>query len=50
MIAKYFNTSMKDLLIEWLSDKIVYDVEDNEYGIEALKVAEQKVKYKKLEK
>lgn len=50
MIAKYFNTSMKDLLIEWLSDKIVYDVEDNEYGIEALIVAEQKVKYKKLEK
>lgn len=50
MIAEYFNTSTKDLLIEWLSDKIVYDIEDDEYGVEALKVAEQKVKYKRLEK
>ena len=38
---------MKELLIDWLSDKIVYDIEEEEFGIEALKVAEEKVKYQK---
>lgn len=47
LISDYFNVSTKDLMIEWLSDKIIYDIEDEEFGIEALKVAEQKVKYQK---
>ncbi len=47
LISDYFKVSMKELLIDWLSDKIVYDIEEEEYGIEALKVAEQKVKYQK---
>lgn len=46
LISDYFKVSMKELLIDWLSDKIVYDIEE-EYGIEALKVAEEKVKYQK---
>ena len=47
LISDYFKVSMKELLIDWLSDKIVYDIEEEEYGIEALKVAEEKVKYQK---
>lgn len=47
LISDYFNVSMKELLIDWLSDKIIYDIKDEEFGVEALKVAEQKVKYQK---
>lgn len=47
LISDYFNVSMKELLIDWLSDKIIYDIEEEEFGIEALKVAEEKVKYQK---
>lgn len=47
LISHYFNVPVKELLIDWLSDKIVYDIEEEEFGIEALKVAEEKVKYQK---
>jgi transcriptional regulator with XRE-family HTH domain len=47
LMSEYFNVSLKELVIEWLSDKIVYDIEEEEFGIEALKVAEEKVKYEK---
>lgn len=47
LFSDYFKVSMKELLIDWLSDKIVYDIEEEEFGIEALKVAEEKVKYQK---
>lgn len=38
---------VKDLIIDWLSDKVIYDVEDELFGVEAVRVAEQKVKYQK---
>ncbi|GAB1453975.1 helix-turn-helix transcriptional regulator [Draconibacterium sp.] len=47
LMSEYFNVSLKELVIEWLSDKIVYDIEEEEFGIEALRVAEEKVKYEK---
>lgn len=47
LISNYFNVSIKELIINWLSDKIIYDIEDEEFGFEALKGAEQKVKYQK---
>ncbi len=50
LIAKYFDFSTKELVIDWLSDKIIYDVEDEEFGYEALKVAEEKIKYLKTKR
>ena len=47
LISDYFNVPIKELLIDWLSDKIVYEIVDEEFGVEALKVAEQKVNYQK---
>lgn len=49
-LSKYFNIPPKELIVEWLSDKIIYDIEDDEYGIDALKVAEQKVNYLRQKK
>lgn len=46
-LAEYFNVDENELLIAWLSDKVVYELADEENALEALKVAEEKVKYLK---
>lgn len=44
-LAEYFKISENDLLIAWLSDKLVYEVINEDLALEAMKVAEEKVKY-----
>jgi transcriptional regulator with XRE-family HTH domain len=44
-LAAYFNVSENELLVAWLSDKVVYEVLDEDIALQALKVAEEKVKY-----
>ena len=36
-----------DLLVSWLSDKLDYEVADEQVALKALQVAEEKVKYQK---
>lgn len=45
-LAKYFKVNENDLLVAWLSDKLVYELEDEEVALKALQVAEEKVVYK----
>ena len=47
-LANYFNVPEKDLLVTWLADKVIYEVADESVAFEALKVAEEKVKYHKI--
>jgi transcriptional regulator with XRE-family HTH domain len=49
-LAEYFNVKTDDLLVAWLSDKVVYEVLDEDIALEALKVAEQQIKYLKTKK
>jgi transcriptional regulator with XRE-family HTH domain len=49
-LAEYFNVKEEDLLVAWLSDKIVYEVSDEDVALKALRVAEEKIQYQKLEK
>ncbi|MDD3685912.1 MAG: helix-turn-helix transcriptional regulator [Bacteroidales bacterium] len=44
-LAGFFKVKEDDLLVFWLSDKLVYEVADEEIALKALKVAEEKVKY-----
>lgn len=44
-LAAYFKVKESDFLVAWLSDKLVYEVEDEEVALKALQVAEEKVKY-----
>jgi len=44
-LAGYFSLNQNDLLITWLSDKLLYEVENEEVGLEALQVAEQRASY-----
>jgi hypothetical protein len=40
----------EELLVMWLSDKVVYEVADENVALKALKVAEEKVKYQIADK
>ncbi len=46
-LAEYFKVKKNDLIIAWLSDKLVYEVEDEETALQALQVAEEKINYPK---
>ncbi|MDE3182088.1 MAG: helix-turn-helix domain-containing protein [Bacteroidota bacterium] len=49
-LAKYFKVKENDLLVAWLSDKLVYELEDEEMALKALQVAEEKVAYAAFKK
>lgn len=44
-LAGYFKVKENDLLVAWLSDKLMHELYDEEVALEALKVAEEKVAY-----
>jgi len=44
-IARIFNVNEKELLINYLSDRVLYDLKDEDLATDALKVAEKKIKY-----
>lgn len=45
-LASYFQLDFDDLLVAWLSDKLVYEVADEIIATRALKMAEKKVRYR----
>lgn len=49
-ISKIFNYDYNELKIKLLSDKIAYDLIDEDLSSEVLKVAEQKIEYLKTVK
>ena len=44
-LADFYKDQKNDVIIAWLSDKLVYEVQDEDLALEAMKVAEEKVKY-----
>ncbi|MFZ6665075.1 nucleotidyltransferase domain-containing protein [Peijinzhouia sedimentorum] len=44
-LAQYFNVKESDLLVAWLSDKLLYEVGDEDVALRALQVAEEKIGY-----
>ncbi len=46
-LASYFEVKENDLIIAWLSDKLVYEVSGERTALKALQLAEEKVLYKK---
>jgi HTH-type transcriptional regulator, competence development regulator len=49
-IAKVFKVDKKELQVCFLSDKVAYELLEEEYGKEVLQVAEQKITYLKKQK
>ncbi len=46
-LADIYDYDADELLVYFLSDKIMYEIQNEELGMEALKVAEERVKYLK---
>lgn len=46
-LALFFKSDENEFLTSWLSDKVVYDLDSENNAIEVLKVAEEKIKYKR---
>jgi len=49
-LADIYKSNPDELLVLFLSEKIMYEIQDEDHGIEALKVAEEKLKYIKANK
>jgi len=49
-LANIYGCDSDELMISFLSDKILYEIQDEDLGIEALKVTEERVKYLKANK
>lgn len=45
-LADYFNVKAEELLLAWLSDQVLYEVENEELAIQALQIAEERLAYK----
>ncbi len=46
-LSQFYKEQENEVIIAWLSDKLVYDVQGEKLGLDAIKVAEQKLKYGK---
>ena len=44
-LAKFYKVNVNELLIAFLSDKLVYELQDEEMGLKAMQVAEKKINY-----
>lgn len=49
-LARIYGHDANELQVLFLSDKILYELQDEEFGIEALKVAEEKMNFLKRNK
>jgi predicted nucleotidyltransferase/DNA-binding XRE family transcriptional regulator len=50
-LADYFEVKFEELIVLWLSDKILYELEDQEdMAIKALRLAEERIAYKAFNK
>ena len=49
-LADIYDYNADELLVSFLSDKILYEIKDEDLGIEGLKVAEERAKYIKAYK
>lgn len=46
-LADLYKANSDKLIIDFLSEKVLYELEDEDFGLEALKVAEKQLKYNK---
>lgn len=47
MLANILEAEESELMVAYLSDRLVYEVRDEDLAMEAIKVAEQKIEYLK---
>ena len=48
LFVSFLNLDEKEAFSKWLSDKIIYNLKNEDYALEAFKVAEEQIKYEAL--
>ena len=46
-LANFYKYQKNEVIIAWLSDKLYYEVQDEDLALQAMQVAEEKIKYNK---
>jgi len=46
-LAGYYQVNEKDLMVSWLSDKLLYEIDNEDLALDAFKAAEEKIAYRK---
>lgn len=49
-LSDFYQKKKNEVIIAWLSDKLVYEIQDEDLALAAMKVAEQKIEYLKTHK
>jgi len=49
-LSEFYKNKKNEVIIAWLSDKLVYEIQDEDLALVAMKVAEQKIEYLKNHK
>ncbi len=49
-LAEFFNYDKKEMLVTYLSDKILYEISNEDYARDALQVAEERIAYETFKK
>jgi predicted nucleotidyltransferase len=49
-LADYFNVSQEELIVAWLSDKIIYTIGEEESALKAMQMAEEQIAYRTFKK
>lgn len=45
-LSAFYKEQKNDVIIAWVSDKLAYEVQDEDLALQAIKVAEEKVEYR----
>ena len=49
-LSEFYQDKKNEVIIAWLSDKLVYEIQGEDLALAAMKVAEQKIEYLKTHK
>ena len=44
-LCKYYKVEKNEIIIQWLSEKIVYEMQNEDFALQALQIAEEKIKF-----
>lgn len=44
-LSEFYKQQKNDVIIAWLSDKLFYEVQDEDLALQAMQVAEEKIRY-----
>ena len=50
LLADFYKDQKNEVIIAWLSDKLVYELKNEDLALQAMHVAEEKIKYNKRKK